>query len=444
MKCRNWIAAGYLMSFLCATGTQAADTFLEQAESLVKAGKFTEAYQMLSSKERQYAGNFEYDFLLGVSALDAGMPQVSIFALERAVATRPDDANARVAIARNYYVLGERLSAKQEFQTARQKQLPPEVLTGVERYLAALEAPKASQSGFSGYVGVAVGYDDNINSATEETQIFIPAFAALGMANLSAAAREQGDEYMQFSAGFGYRHQLNESAAIVAGVNLSQKVHFSADDLDIGVYSGSLGYVHASGADKFSVAVQGQIFTVGYDQFRRAYGLSGQWDHALSDTFMVGAFAQVLDLDYPDQPIRDAVRYSGGASAVFKFGSAAKSAPGRVLLRANVGTEDEKASARPDLGHNFWGGSATVAYSLNAETSVRATAAYENRNYGGTDPLFLTGRSDDNWSLSGAVNYQLTDSISLVPELSYSRNKSNIVINDYDRFTAQVGLRLSF
>jgi len=445
MKHRNWIVAGCLASLLCATGARASDTFLEQADTLVKAGKFKEAYDLLATRESTYAGKFEYDFLLGVAALDAGMPQISIFALERAVATRPNNAGARVAIARNYYVLGEHKVAKVEFETVRAAKLPAEVLTGVERYLASLERKPAKASAFSGFIGVALGYDDNINSATEETQISIPAFSALGLATLSPAAREQGDEYAEITAGLGYQHKVSETGLLVAGINLSQSIHMSGGDLDIGVYSASFGYVHVGDGSKFSIAAQGQIFDVGYDQFRRAYGLSGQWDHTLSDNASLGLFAQVLELDYPDQSVRDATRYSGGATGAFRFGEAAGGMkPHVVLLRGYVGEEDEKANARPDLGHTFWGLSATLGYHISDTASGRVTVSYEGRDYGGVDPLFLVKRSDDNWRISGAVTVEITDNISLIPEISYSRNKSNIVINDYDRFTAQLGARLSF
>ena len=65
------------------------------AHALVKAGKFSEAYQLLLPYQTDYAGDTDYDYLLGIVALDSGKPTEAIFALERVLAVNPGHLQAR-------------------------------------------------------------------------------------------------------------------------------------------------------------------------------------------------------------------------------------------------------------------------------------------------------------------------------------------------------------
>ena len=74
------------------------------------------ALELLLPLEGDRAGNLEYDYLLGLAALDAGDAQQAVFALERVLAVNPDYQQARAEIARAYVELGERENAKRELQ----------------------------------------------------------------------------------------------------------------------------------------------------------------------------------------------------------------------------------------------------------------------------------------------------------------------------------------
>jgi tetratricopeptide (TPR) repeat protein len=114
----------------------------------------------------------EYDYLLGIAALDAGDAQQAVFALERVLAVNPNYLQARAEIARAYFVLGERDSARREFEAVKAAggQIPPEARESIDRFLSAL-APQ--QTEFKAYIELALGYD-NTNSATSRSTIATP------------------------------------------------------------------------------------------------------------------------------------------------------------------------------------------------------------------------------------------------------------------------------
>src|SRR5207244_648186 len=77
-----------------------------------------QAYALLLPQEAARAGDPEFDYLLGLAALDSGELERAVFALERVLAVQPDNHLARAEIARAYLEMGARDAARQELEAA--------------------------------------------------------------------------------------------------------------------------------------------------------------------------------------------------------------------------------------------------------------------------------------------------------------------------------------
>ncbi|MBI5436409.1 MAG: hypothetical protein HY937_04805 [Nitrosomonadales bacterium] len=78
----KWFAMVALL-LLSGSVLAAEDGLLAQADKLLKGGKAKEAYVLLEPHQSELAGDQNYDYLLGIAALDSGKPNEAIFALER-------------------------------------------------------------------------------------------------------------------------------------------------------------------------------------------------------------------------------------------------------------------------------------------------------------------------------------------------------------------------
>ena len=86
---------------LCPTWAQAdalADV-IEAAQSALQQGDAERAYTLLAEQEANYAGNVDYDYWFGLSAVRAGKPARATFALERVLSEQPNHAGARLELA---------------------------------------------------------------------------------------------------------------------------------------------------------------------------------------------------------------------------------------------------------------------------------------------------------------------------------------------------------
>ena len=105
-------------------GVAAQDATLDEAKQMMARRDATGAYALLKPLEDKRAGEPDYDYLLGIAALDLGRGTEAVFALERVLAVNPQHPHARAEIARAYYLLGEMETARREFEAVKSRPMP--------------------------------------------------------------------------------------------------------------------------------------------------------------------------------------------------------------------------------------------------------------------------------------------------------------------------------
>jgi hypothetical protein len=423
----------------------AADNVLTEAKRHLDSGDPQAAYNLLVPLQSDRAGDPDYDFLLGSAALQTGRNTEAIFALERVLAVRPDATAARALIARAYFNLKETETAKREFENVRGQQVPPEVASTIDRFLDAIRRIEEGQKvSFRGYVEFGGGYDSNVNSATAEGQIAVPAFGGT-IFTLAASSQEQGDGYLTFGGGVGIRGPLSRNLSVFGGLAYSNKSNINEDNFSTSSWDLSGGLSYRGGRNTLTLAAQLNAFFVHdaalYQRaFREAVGATLQWQYDFNARNQVSVYTQYAQLTYPEQTPRDAGRYVGGLGYAHAFGRDSLV----VYLGVYGGQEREQDKAFPQFGHDLYGVRVGAQQFLSEKFSIFASGSAEARRYGGPDPLFVVDREDDQYSASGGVHFVPIRNVRLSLQGSYTKNSSNIAINDFDRWLASLILRQDF
>lgn len=415
---------------------------LQDADKLIKVGKAADAYALLEPEQSRRAGDPDYDYLLGIAALDSGRPTEAIFALERVLAVKPKHLQARAEIARAYLASGEKAAAKQEFEAVQSQNPPKEVNATIQRFLDAINQGQGGKSALlNGYLEASIGNDSNVNSATGSNQVAIPAFGG-AVATLNASGVQTRDSYATVSGGGDFRHPLSPEWSVFGGVNLNERKNLSQHIFNTGEMAVNMGLSLTNAEDSFSAALQLQGFKVDGQSYRDASGMTVEWQRNLKEsTSKVSSYFQYTNLKYPDQSLRDANRYVlGAAYAGMLSGEHAPAVYGSLY----AGQEKQKQSSAPYLGHKLFGLRTGGELSFSAQTKMFASLSIELRRYGGDDPFFLVTRKDTQFDLKAGANYVMDKVWTLTPQFSYTMNKSNIVISDYKRSMISIGLRREF
>ncbi len=425
-----------------STGEQAIkrQQLLLTAATLIKDKKSVDAYSLLTPYESEYAGQPDFDYLLGIAALDTGHPNEAIFALERVLAVQPNHLQARAEIARAYIVTGELKASRRELEAVQQQSLPADVKATISHYLGLLEtAQSALATTLRGYIEATYGNDSNVNSATSNSQIALPIFGG-ALTTLSGNGVQIQDSFGSLAAGFNVRHSLNTEWALLGGANISQHVNTDQHAFDTGNFDASFGASRSKGDDSYTVMAQLQSFDINNRLYRNAAGMTGQWQRNLSEGSQASAYAQYSFLSYPEQQIRNADRLVLGGAYAAPLADTSM----LYFLGAYVGAEKERAPGVPHLGNELYGMRVGGEMKLNPQTTLTSSASMEMRNYGGKDPLFLIKREDMQYDLRLGLNYVPAKKWTVSPSASFTRNNSNIVINTFDRTVLSISVRREF
>lgn len=431
-------ALALALSVFCVAAQ--ADELIDKARGLLAARDAKAAFELLSPREPERAGNPEFDHLLGVAALDSGQPTRAIFALERVLVAQPDNAVARADIARAYLAVGETETARREFAQVRSGQIPPDAARRIDGYLDAIgrmEVGKSTQ--LRAFLEVALGYDSNVNGTTGSSQIAIPALGGL-VVTLDPDGVKRGDAFGSVGGGANLRVPIRPDLAFVATASFASIMNRDEERFDTATIDASAGLSWTAGAHALGIGLQGNRFLVDDNRYRDVSGAVAQWQYNVRPNTQIGAFGQMARVSYPSQSIRDADR------AVMGFGAVHAFAPGSTIVYGSlyVGREDERATGVPHLGHELAGVRTGAHWKLAQSMTLFADATFEQRRYGGAEPFFLETRRDEQASLTLGMHYAVAKDWRVTPQVGLTRNRSNIPLYDYSRSVASVALRREF
>jgi hypothetical protein len=431
-----------LFGLLVATSAFAQDAVISRARALIDAKQSQAAFDLLDPLEATRAGEPEFDYLLGVAAIDSGKLTRGVFALERVLAVRPDYPQARAEIARAYFLMGENRVARQEFEAVRAANPPPEVANTIDRFLTVLDAREVARggTGVSGYVEFGYGQDSNANAATNTGGFAIPAFQGATFV-LAPGASQTRTWFNSVAAGVRGRYRINEEWALTSSASYSQTYNESFHQFDLGSYGGDVGASWHKGDNEITGALQNQQTTVGYNAFRRANGGTLQWRHSLDAGSQVTIYGQDARLAYPGQRQRDTVRTVVGGAWAKTFGG---SYTPTIYAGAYGGQEHEDNPNFGYFGDQIKGVRAGGQVVLTPKLIAFTNFSVEQRRYRGDDPLFFNARRDMQWDIRVGANYVVGRNWLLTPAVSYTDNRSSIIIYDYSRWVVGATLRYDF
>ena len=434
-----------LVSFLLATFILSSsawavqDNIIAEANLLMSRRDYTAAYQLLEPLEAERAGDVDYDFLFGVAGVESGNVTRGVFALERVLALDPNNKDARAEMAKAHLILGEIEVSKAEFNNVLKQSPNAATKKTINKLLNAIDKIEGTTTTFGAYVEGGLGYDSNVSSAPGLNSVSVPVFGG-ALLDLGGDGREKSDTFNNLAGGVSVRHpfslQLSAfgSASVNNKNNLSEK--FDTRTLDV-----NAGLQYKYEQSTYTVALQNNHFYLDGDAFRRAYGVTLQWLHNIDDRNQAGLFMQYSRLNYVDNSFRNADRTIFGVNVghVFK----AKFSP---VLFASLygGKEDTRDNNFEFLDQDIAGVRLGGQLSFNSQWQMFGSLSAEYRDSDANDPTFLKKRKDRQYDTSFGLNFIPAPSWLVKPQLSYSKNESNVDLNGFERAIVSVNVRKDF
>jgi hypothetical protein len=417
---------------LCAYAAPADDV-----KALLDQGKAAEAYA-LGKKYPAQLGNPVFDFYFGVAAVDAGHAGEGVLALERYITNFPENQTARLELARGYFVLGDNLRAREEFDAVQKANPPPAVQANVQRFMDAIRARESAYKTTTGFFAeMGGGYDSNVNGGVGSPNINLPGFGAVTL----LTGVKTADSFGYLGVGANVSHPVAPGIALLGSASADAKMNKNDTAFDQGNANLAGGVSFLRDKNLYRLTGSYSELQVQNDWYRKATGIAGEVNHQIDELQMLNGFVQYAKLGYqPPNDVRNAAlwAFGGGYRKAF-IGSWQP----LLTLSATYGQERDIRN-RPDLGRKFYGGRAAIAVTPRPKWALSVGATYQEGRYDGPDLLLGQVRKDKYYGVDSALSYALDRAWSVRGEYTYSSNKSNLALYEFERHLVAIKLRYEF
>ncbi len=439
----------------------AYEKLLQDADRLIKNNKPAEAYALLEPYEFEHAGEPRFDYLIGIAALDNGMPARATFALERALAVNPDFTAARLEMGRAYFQLEDFQRAKTEFDATLNLKPSPEVRTEIQTYLDQISSHTASKRTLiSGFIELGGGQDSNVNSSTSNPQFQVFDTPNWVTRSLDQVNVKTSDNYYAVTAGIHIDQELSTHWGVYAGAEYRQRTLTDHTQFDTTSTDARAGVRYETQANRLRLnAVIGSQDSDG-TRNSDSTGIYGDWLHVFSPENQLSVFAQSMQYRYVDPLLKQndidqqligigwSHKLEGNKSSLFGSLYSGNEKDVSPVITANMAgfglITINPGGGRNDGEKVFSGMRVGGQMAFGEKATLYANAGFQTGDYGKVNYLFLLRRNDQLYDLKLGMDWHLDDAWTVRPQLAYTNNESNIGIYSYDRTDVSLMLRRDF
>jgi len=463
----RWLLAAWLLLAGAAHGQEAAQgtaaqpaatSQIEQAQALIKAGKAEAAFDLLEPLETELAGNVQYDYLLGMSALNSGQAGRAVFAFERVQAADPQYQEVGLWLSIAYYQSGDRERARPGFEGFLAQSRNPESQATAEHYLALIDQQEAGldKPSLRGKVEAGLGYDSNITNSSlaypGTQQLFTSVFAP---------GSSQGGAESILNLGVEGRVPVSERRSAFVSVDQEKRWYSGNRVMNSTTLIARGGMNFASDGDTYRLNVARREFrqlgtsfaTTGFLNDYSITGVEGSARWKLSGLDYVGLLGQLNQLRFAGDNTNDVNQIMAGANYMHLFRMAGKP----VLYLGYARAEDAALRTKAAFNPAYNGGitqagrrsdffTVYLQYTVGDDVDIYAAGYLNSRRdaYPYARDASVAIGNDQTRYVSLGLNWRVAPSWSVRPQLAATSNSSNIAVYTYNKTEATVLLRRDF
>lgn len=389
-------------------------------------------YKNLEKLGPALTGEITYDRMLGLCAQGAEKFDQALLAYNRILSQQPQNAEIRLERARVLYNLELYTESRKEFNWLLSKNPPSTARVVIDKYMDALNRKLPNFKRTTGLkISTSLGYDDNVNSASELDDF-------LGFV-LSQNSKAQSSDYAGVQVGLTHARPLSHISRLKISTSIGAKKYPDAKFVDQNLLTAGAGYerLHKNGSAGFDIFTYEQ--QVDGDFNSKAHLFRAYYLHHINKKISIMPYLQAAAFRFKlDIATKDINQYIYGARLDYRLNNTANSTIGidysfthDYPLFVDSNYEVDIYTLKLDLKHNF-----------SDSLSSKSLLQYSVFNY--DKPFFKLAfpgpRDDELLNFSSSLNWNLRKNIQLTPLVGYRDYSSNVGVFAYQRWYAELGL----
>jgi outer membrane protein len=409
---------------------------LDKLEALIQQQNQSAAWQLASELMPEQEGDPRFDYLFALAARGSGHLHQAVFALERALLSRPQSSDIRLALAVSYFDLGNLPAAEREFQLLTKTSLPDRAASLVQGYLQRIEKLRNPEQGYwQNWLQLGAGRDSNPNSGVDEEFLFIP---LLGQVRLFEQSQERDSSFSELQAQLNWILPQDQHSAFYLSAGLLHSEY--AEDV---VFSRTYASATAGYQTRWQdYRLSGEVFYRPIQLDGNSYldykGLKTTISHPIGVNLELGLDLTYARQSYDELTALDKSQLLAEGWLSSRFGMAEH----KVHLR--WGAENSQQNRTNFNSRGYLGVGYRWQQLFSDHWTSNLSLDYLSGEYDQPHPLFGEVRDDSYRRAELEVSYRFNPQWRVLATISHMRNDSNIVIYQYRRTRAMLGVRYAF
>jgi len=457
----NWrffATIGLVAMSALATPLYANTKLFDEAKRLIAAMNPKQAYMILIVEQDKLSGNVEYDYLLGLAAVDSGKIDEAIIAFERVLSKEPNNAGAQLDIARAYFNAGSFDLAEGTFLKLQNLNPPASARLAIDKYLAAIsDRRRAARRMVSAWGEMSLGYDTNLTGVPNDfTNAVQQSFNIPGVTPTGNSIKRRAP-YLGAAVGVDALFPLTNRwnaylGGDVRGRGFRNEGEFNSSAAD--VRASAIWTQAKNSANQVRLNAAFNAFAQNGDapgdpkpkNDRRTAIAGADWRISLTALHLLTLSANAAQTRFPANKIEDF--NSSIASIALLTTFAGKTAP--LLQLTAYGTRDRAvnklADGVSDKSKKIAGLRAYGQFNQTEKLSLFSVLGYATRkdDSGFARATTVEFGRDKLADVTLGVNWRFQEGCSMRAQWQGSKNSSNIAIYDYVRHELSSTIRCEF
>ncbi len=411
-----------------------AQTSFPTLEKQVKQKQFTKAYLRAIKIRAKNEGDPRFDYLYGLSALQTGHYNEAVFALDRVTVSTPNVIRPRLELARAYLKLNNKSAAIKEFNDVLKLSPPPVVEQKVLTYIAELIKgdKKIAQSITKRLASFSIGYNDNINFGSENTDVELPGF---GIIALNPSAIKQQSAFAEAKFQIRKRNNKNRLMNTFLVANLTHRTYFKESDFDFTSLGFRAGVTFNKRKNQYQFVVKDQPVFLDGSLHSNTLGVDLIARKSIGDAKVVSVSLSIENYDNKTTPLSDRKRALLGLRLDQHIGET------QNQFNLYGGTEWPNKNAGKQFSRNIVGVGYRATKDWNSRNKSFLNLDYRRYKHKAAYPVFPDKRKDERYIVTAQHEWQFSDSATVLFTARHTNNMSNLDLYDAKRNEVKVGIR---
>ena len=420
---------------LCLAMPVVADDF-SAVKQLLNDHEPDKAYQLLIHKEAAHMGETQYDLLLARVALKAGHAHEAIFAYERVLINSPGNNLARVELAIAYFQINELEKSQQQFEAALKTHPPKKIEYNIHNYISLIrEKIDSRKHRLSGKLSLKQGWDSNINSATDESEIELTVGT---FEPTEGVDKETADTFTEVSSRLHYNYNFNINSRFYSSLSYTNRDN-NNKQFDTQIADLKLGYSQMTAIGKISIPVSYQTMWLDETQLREVTTVSTNLNQSGSNYFLNYSL-QSGEIRYPYQPALNVDFVA--ASVAFGFSDKASGFSHQYAIFH--GDETASNSLYEFNAREYWGAQVRMPLRISNRHTVAPKVVYQQAEYNQQHPFFKEKRQDRYSYVEISWGWLLNRNWSLDTQIGRTNSNSSVPLYTYNRTSIYTGINYTY